>query len=64
MCLDKEKNWRSRNIKEAVNEINPTESMVRQGILNLEKGYEFKPIWSRFNQAIRNKVAKKIKFAN
>ena len=29
-----------------MNALNPTESMVRQGILNLKKGYEFNPIWS------------------
>ena len=64
--LDREKNWRRRKIKEAVyiNAINPTESMVQQGILNLEKGYEFDPIWSGFNQDIRNIVQKKIKFAH
>ena len=62
--LDKEKNWRRRKIKEAVyiNALNPTESMVRQGILNLEKGYEFDPIWSGFNPDIRNVIEKKIKF--
>ena len=49
--LDREKNWRRRKIKEAVyiNALNPTESMERQGILNLEKGYEFDPIWSGFD---------------
>ena len=36
--------------------------MVRQGILNLKKGYEFDPIWSRFNPDIRNVIEKKIKF--
>ena len=53
---NKEKNWRRRKIKEAVyiNALNPTESMVRQGILNLENGYEFDPIWSGFNPDIRN----------
>ena len=64
MYLDKEKNWRRRKIKEAVytNALNPTELMVRQGILNLEKGYEFDPIWSGFNPDIRNVIEKKIKF--
>jgi len=63
--LDREKNWRRRKIKEAVyNAINPTEPMVQQDILNLEKGYEFDPIWSGFNQDIRNIVQKKIKFAH
>ena len=62
--LDREKNW-WRRIKVAVykNAINPTESMVQQGILNLEKGYEFDPIWSGFNPDIRNVIEKKIKFA-
>ena len=64
MYLDKEKNWRRRKIKEAVyiNVLNPTESMVRQGNLNLEKGYEFDPIWSGFNPDIRKVIEKKIKF--
>ena len=64
MYLDNEKNWRRRKIKEAVyiNALNPTESMGRQGILNLEKGYEFDPIWSGFNPDIRNVIEKKIKF--
>ena len=46
MYLDREKNWRRRKIKEAIyiNAINPTESMVHQEILNLEKGYDFDPI--------------------
>ena len=58
-------NWRRRKIKEAVstNAINPTESMVQQGILNLEKGYEFDEIWSGFYLDIRNIVQIKIKFA-
>jgi len=64
--LDKEKNWRRRKIKEAVyiNALNPTESMVWQGILNLKKvlGYEFDPIWSGFNLDIRNIIKKNIKF--
>ena len=30
-------------------------------ILNLEKGYEFDPIWSGFNPDIRNVIEKKIK---
>ena len=64
--LYKEKNWRRRKIKEEVyiNALNPTESMVRNGnsILNLEKGYEFDPIWSGFNPDIRNVIKKKIKF--
>ena len=62
--LDKEKNWRRIKIKEAVyiNVLNPTESMVRQGILNLEKGCAFDTIWSGFNPDIRNVIEKKIKF--
>jgi len=42
----KRKNWRRRKIKEAIyiNAINPTESMVHQDILNLEKGYDFDPM--------------------
>ena len=45
VCLDTEKNWRRRKIKEEVyiNAFNPTESMVRQRILHMEKGYEFDP---------------------
>ena len=64
--MDRGKNWRRRKIKEAVyiNAINLTESMVQQGILNLEKGSEFDPIWSGFNQDIRNIVQKKTKFAH
>ena len=41
--LDKEKNRRGRKIKDGVyiNALNPKDSMVQQGILNLVKGYEF-----------------------
>ena len=57
---------RRRKIKEVVyiNALNSTESiaMVQKGILNLEKGYEFDPIWSEFNPHIRNVIKKKIKF--
>ena len=54
-----------KKIKEAVyiNALNPTESMVQQGILSLEKGYEFDPIWSGLNPDIKNAVKKKIEFA-
>jgi len=63
--LDKEKNWRRRKIKEAIyiNAINPTESMVHQDILNLEKGYDFDPIWGGFNQEFRVIIDKRIQFA-
>ena len=44
--------------------MNPTESLVQQSILNLEKGYEFELIWSGLNQNVRNVVGKKIKFAH
>ena len=62
--LDREKNWRRRKIKESIyiNAINPTESMVHQEILNLEKGYDFDPIWSGFNQDFRSIIEKKIQF--
>ena len=43
-----------------VNALNPTELMVRQGILNLEKGYEFDPIWSE--SGYKNLIEKKVKF--
>ena len=63
--LDKEKNWRRRKIKEAIyiNAINPTESMVHQDILNLEKGYDFDPIWGGFNQDFRGIIEKRIQSA-
>ena len=63
--LDKEKNWRRRKIKEAIyiNAINPTESMVHQEISNLQKGYDFDPIWSVFNQDFRRIIEKRIRFA-
>ena len=64
MYLDREKNWRRRKIKESIyiNAINPTESMVHQEILNLEKGYDFDPIWSGFNKDFRSIIEKKIQF--
>ena len=49
--LDKEKNW------------SPTESMVHQDILNLEKGYDFDLIWGGFNQEFRGIIDKRIQFA-
>ena len=63
--LDSEKNWRRSKIKEGIyiNAFNPTESMVRQRILNMEKGYEFDPIWSGLNPDMRNVIEKRIKFA-
>ena len=63
--LDEEKNWRRRKIKEAIyiNAINPTESMVHQDILNLEKGYDFDPIWGGFNQDFRGIIEKRIQSA-
>ena len=63
--LDREKNWRRRKIKESIyiNAINPTDSMVHQKFLNLEKGYDFDLIWSGFNQDFRGIIEKRIQFA-
>ena len=36
--------------------------MVQQSSLNIEKAYEFDPIWSGFNLDMRNVIKKKIKF--
>ena len=62
--LDREKNWRRRKINEAtfINAINPTESMVHQEILNLEKGNDFDTICSGFNQDFGSIIEKKIQF--
>ena len=40
--VDYEKNWKRRKVKEAIhiNAINPTNTIVKKGILNLEKGYD------------------------
>ena len=56
------KNWKRRKIKEAIyiNAINPTNTMNKKDILNLEKGYELDAVWSEFNKVYRQGIAKKI----
>ena len=62
LFLDYEKNWKRRKIKEAIyiNVINPTNTMNKKDILNLEKGYELDAVWSEFNKVHRQGIAKKI----
>ena len=62
LYLDYEKNWKRRKIKEAIyiNAINPTNTMSKKDILNLEKGYELDAVWSEFNEVHRQGIAKKI----
>ena len=43
-----------------INAINPTKAIIKQGILNLEKGYDLDAIWSEFNGVLRNSIAKKV----
>jgi hypothetical protein len=62
LYLDYEKNWKRRKIKEAIyiNAINPTTTMSKKEMLNLEKGYELDAVWSEFNEVHRQGIAKKI----
>ena len=62
MFLDYEKNWKRRKIKEAIyiNAINPTNTMSKKDILNLEKGYELDAVLSEFNEVHKQGIAKKI----
>ena len=62
LYLDYEKNWKRRKIKEAIyiNAINPTNTMSKKDILNLEKGYELDAVWSEFDEVHRQGIAKKI----
>ena len=59
--LDHEKHWKRRKIKEAIyiNAINPTKTMDKEAIMNLEKCYDLDPIWSEFNKVHRQALAKK-----
>ena len=43
-----------------INAINPTNTMSKKEILNLEKGYELDAVWSEFNEVHRQGIAKKI----
>ena len=60
--LDYEKNWKRRKIKEAIyiSAINPTNTVNKKGILNLEKGYDLDAVWSEFNEVHRQGIAKKM----
>ena len=40
--------------------INPTNAIVKKGILNLEKGYDLDTIWSEFNVVLRHSLSKKL----
>ena len=60
--VDYEKNWKRRKVKEAIyiNAINPTNAVIKKGILNLEKGYELDAIWSEFNGFSGSRLLKKL----
>ena len=64
LFLDYEKNWKRRKINQAIyiNAINPTNTMNKKGILNLEKGYELDAVWSElnFNEVHRLGIARKM----
>ena len=59
---DYEKNWKRRKVKEAIytSAINPTNTLNKEGILNLKKGYKLDAVWSEFNEAHRQAIAKKV----
>ena len=46
--------------RQYINAINPTNAIVKKGILNLEKGYDLDMIWSEFNGILRNSISKKV----
>ena len=60
--LDKENSWESRTIKEAIfiNALNPANKMEPKKVMNLEKGFELKPIWSEFNAEFRGHMRQKL----
>ena len=61
MFLDSKKNW-TRKVNKAIyiGAINPTNTMNKKGMLNLEKGYELDAAWSECNEVYRQDIAKKV----
>ena len=57
-----QKYWRGRKIKEAlyIYSQNPASVIDQKKILNLEKGFNLDPIWSGFNESVREIVSKKV----
>ena len=62
LFLDYKKNWTRRKIKAAIyiTAIDPTNTMNKKGIMNLEKGYELDAMWSEFNEVHIQGIPKKM----
>ena len=58
--IDREKNWKSRKIKESlyINALNPTDFM--HNVMNIEKGIAVNDCWMEFNTEIRGSIKKKM----
>jgi len=58
--IDREKNWKSRKIKESlyINALNPTDFM--DNVMNIEKGIAVNDCWMEFNTEIRGSIKKKM----